>query len=63
MNAMTVKVEVVCIGNELLIGKKENTNAFWLTKQILRLGANLTRVTVIQDIVEEIADTINEAIS
>ncbi len=63
MNALTVNVEVICIGNELLIGKIENTNATWLAKQISRLGANLTRVTVIQDIVEEIADTINEVVA
>jgi nicotinamide-nucleotide amidase len=60
---VTVNVEVICIGNELLIGKIENTNASWLAKQITALGANLTRVTVIQDIIPEIAKTINEVIA
>jgi nicotinamide-nucleotide amidase len=59
--ALTVTVEVICIGNELLIGKIENTNVGWLAKQITQLGANLTRVAVIQDIVQEIAATINES--
>jgi nicotinamide-nucleotide amidase len=63
VNAVTVTVEVICIGNELLIGKIENTNATWLAKQISRLGAILTRVTVIQDIIEEISNTINEVIA
>jgi nicotinamide-nucleotide amidase len=63
VNAVTVNVEVICIGNELLIGKIGNTNATWLAKQISRLGANLTRVTVIRDIVEEIADTVNEVLA
>jgi nicotinamide-nucleotide amidase len=58
---LTVKVEVICIGNELLIGKIENTNTGWLAKQITQLGANLTRVTVIQDSIQEIAATINES--
>lgn len=61
MTALTVTVEVICIGNELLIGKVENTNAGWLAKQITQLGANLTRVTVIQDIIQEIAAAINES--
>jgi molybdenum cofactor synthesis domain-containing protein len=63
VNAVAVNVEVICIGNELLIGKIENTNATWLAKQISRLGVYLTRVTVIRDILEEIADTVNEVLA
>jgi nicotinamide-nucleotide amidase len=55
-----VDVEIICIGNELLIGKIMNTNAHWLATQTTQLGANVTRITVIQDIVQEIAKTINE---
>jgi nicotinamide-nucleotide amidase len=58
---LSVEIEIICIGNELLIGKIENTNAYWLTKQITILGANVTRITVIRDIVEEIARCILEA--
>ncbi len=54
-------IEIICIGNELLIGKIMNTNAHWLATQITELGATVTRITVIQDIVEEIGRTINEA--
>jgi len=54
-------IEIICIGNELLIGKIMNTNAHWLATQTTQLGANVTRITVIQDIVEEIGRTINEA--
>jgi len=59
---MTVDIEIICIGNELLIGKVKDTNAHYLAKQATTLGANVKRVTVIQDIIEEIAKTINEAI-
>jgi nicotinamide-nucleotide amidase len=57
---LTVDVEILCIGNELLIGKIMNTNAHWLAQQITASGANVRRITVIQDIVEEIERAINE---
>ena len=60
---MTVNIEIICIGNELLIGKVKDTNAHYLAKQATQLGANVTRVTVIQDIIEEIANAANEAIA
>jgi len=40
-----------------------NTNAHWLAQQLTTLGASVRRITVIQDIVEEIADTINETVA
>lgn len=58
---LVVDVELICIGNELLIGKIENTNAHWLAKLVTRLGANLKRITVIPDDVEGIAACILEA--
>jgi nicotinamide-nucleotide amidase len=61
--AMASDIEIICIGNELLIGKVKDTNAHYLAKQITKLGANIKRITVIQDNVEEIAKTINEAIA
>jgi molybdenum cofactor synthesis domain-containing protein len=61
-NAMSVEIEIICVGNELLIGKIQNTNAYWLTKQATQLGANVKRVTVIQDIIEEIGKCTVEAI-
>jgi nicotinamide-nucleotide amidase len=60
---MTIDLEIICIGNELLIGKIKDTNAYYIAKQATHLGANVKRLTVIQDIVEDIAKTINEAIA
>ncbi len=60
---MNVDLEIICVGNELLIGKTLNTNAHWLGKQATLLGVNVKRITVVQDIVEEIANVICEAIS
>jgi molybdenum cofactor synthesis domain-containing protein len=56
-------MEVICVGNELLIGKIPNTNAHWLAKQATQLGVNVKRVTVVQDLIEEIAHCICEAIT
>ncbi len=55
---MTVDMEIICVGNELLIGKTLNTNAHWMGKQATNLGANVKRITVVQDIVDEIAKVI-----
>lgn len=59
---MTVDLEIICVGNELLIGKTVNTNAHWMGKQATNLGANVKRITVVQDIVDEIAKVICEAV-
>jgi len=60
---MTIDVEIICVGNELLIGKTLNTNAHWLGRQVTVLGANVNRITVVQDIVDEIASVVCEVIS
>ena len=57
---MTVELEIICVGNELLIGKVINTNAYWLGKQATNLGVNVKRITVVQDIVDEIAKAVRE---
>ncbi|HEX9318949.1 MAG TPA: molybdopterin-binding protein [Nitrososphaeraceae archaeon] len=48
------KVEIVCIGNELLSGITLNTNANWMCKKITRIGGLVTRVLSVRDDVKEI---------
>ncbi len=60
---MTVDLEIICIGNELLIGKVKDTNAHYLSKQATQLGANVKRITVIQDTIPEISSAVCEAIA
>lgn len=55
-------IEILSVGNELLIGKITNTNAQWLAKRITTTGLNVTRITVIGDDVNEISKTIKEAL-
>ncbi len=59
---MTRNIEVICVGNELLIGKTLNTNAQWIAKQATHLGITVKRVSVVADDANEIADTIREAL-
>jgi molybdenum cofactor synthesis domain-containing protein len=59
---MAVDMELICVGNELLIGKTLNTNAHWLSKEATILGVNVRRITVVRDLVEEIAKVICEVL-
>ena len=59
---MTLSMEIVCVGNELLIGKTLNTNAQWLSKRANAVGVAVKRVTVVADEVEEIASAVREAL-
>ncbi|MFX1466390.1 MAG: competence/damage-inducible protein A [Promethearchaeota archaeon] len=53
---MTVNIELLFTGNELLIGKTLNTNAQWLAKRIYSLGAQVTRMANVMDDLQEISD-------
>jgi len=55
-------VELVCVGNELLIGKISNTNAQWLADRIVRLGGKVSRETTVRDDLDEISSSIREAL-
>jgi molybdenum cofactor synthesis domain-containing protein len=59
---MTHHIEILCIGNELLIGKITNTNAQWLAKRITNLGLAVNRITVASDDVTEISNLIKEVL-
>jgi molybdenum cofactor synthesis domain-containing protein len=57
------QIEIVCVGNELLIGKTLNTNAAWMAKRATSLGMEVKRITMIADDVDEIAKATTEALS
>ena len=58
-----MNIEIVLIGNELLIGKIQDTNGQWVIDQIRPFGIEVTRITTIKDDLSEISSTINQAIS
>jgi molybdenum cofactor synthesis domain-containing protein len=55
--------EIICLGNELLIGKILNSNAQWLAKNVTSLGGTVQRITVVGDDIEEIAVVLQEALT
>jgi nicotinamide-nucleotide amidase len=59
---MADNIEIICVGNELLIGKTLNTNAQWLAKRITTVGLSASRITIVGDDVDEISSAIREAV-
>lgn len=59
---MTCTIELLSIGNELLLGNTINTNASWLAQQITSTGGTVTRITVLPDTLEGISEGIKEAL-
>jgi nicotinamide-nucleotide amidase len=60
---MNKDMEIICIGNELLIGKTLNTNAHWIAQQATALGIRVNRITVVADEITEIANALSETIN
>ncbi len=57
-----VTVEIFVIGNEILIGEIQDTNTYWLCKEINSLGGYVARVTVLRDISGAIAAEVQAAL-
>lgn len=57
-----MKVELINIGDELLIGQTVNTNASWLGSFFAEKGVRLYKTTVITDEQEDILDQLDAAI-
>ena len=51
---------IVTVGDELLVGDTENTNATWLCGRLDDRGVSVRRVSVVPDEVAEIARVVNE---
>lgn len=60
---MTCTAELLCVGNELLVGKTTNTNATWLAEKITALGGSVKRVTTVEDCVNEIKVATEESLT
>jgi len=56
-------VELLIIGNEILIGKTLDSNSNWMAKRIARYGLQLNRITTIGDNLDTISSTILEIIN
>ncbi|MFX1419749.1 MAG: molybdopterin-binding protein [Promethearchaeota archaeon] len=50
-------IELLMIGNEILIGKTQDTNSNWMAKRITKYGHQVKRITTIGDDVDTISTT------
>lgn len=57
-----MRVEIISIGDELLIGQTINTNASWMGQELSRRGAFVTRVITISDKVEDIRNAFDSGL-
>lgn len=60
--AEPVAVEIVAVGNELLLGDVLDTNSHWLCRRFTGLGARVRRVTVVGDEEATIAGVVRDAL-
>ncbi|WP_049985056.1 competence/damage-inducible protein A [Halobellus rufus] len=51
---------IVTVGNELLAGDIENTNATWLSERLTARGVDVARILVVPDETSVVADTVRE---
>ena len=58
-----MKVEVICIGDELLIGQTINTNATWIGAEFVKQGVKVEFCTVTKDIKSDIVNAIDLALT
>ena len=55
-----MNVEIISIGDELLIGQTINTNASWIGKALSNIGANIVKTVSIADQKNEILDSLKD---
>ena len=51
-------IELFSIGTELVLGQIQDTNAHWIAQQILQIGGELRRVTMLRDNAEEMSEAL-----
>ncbi|MDA4126006.1 MAG: molybdopterin-binding protein [Thaumarchaeota archaeon] len=57
-----VRVEMLAVGKELLIGRTLNTNAHWLGKRMARMGSMLKMIVTVDDDLKEISSSLKTAL-
>ncbi|MBR8536198.1 competence/damage-inducible protein A [Carboxylicivirga sediminis] len=58
-----MNVEIITIGNELLIGQVVDTNSAWMGQHLNEEGFDVIRITSIQDTADAITAALSEAVS
>jgi nicotinamide-nucleotide amidase len=57
------KIDCLCVGKELLIGKTVNTNGNWIGSRLFRIGTMLDRILVVTDSLVEIRTGLEELLA
>ena len=55
-------IELFSIGTELVLGQIQDTNAHWIAQQILQIGGELRRVTMLRDNADEMHEALDSAV-
>ena len=56
-------IEIITIGDEILIGQIVDTNSAWMSVQLNKAGFPISQITSVHDDEEQILNTLNRAIS
>lgn len=57
-----MKAEIICIGDELLIGQTVNSNAAWMGQELNKIGIDVYQVSTISDDKNHIVDALKDAL-
>ena len=58
-----MNLDIISIGDELLIGQTLNTNAFWMSKQLNAIGFTIRQKITIADTEEAILSALELSLS
>lgn len=59
---MSASIEIIAIGNELLLGIVPDTNTHWLCSQMTGLGGRVERCSILRDGRQAIGDALQQAV-
>lgn len=57
-----VSIELITVGDELLIGQVVDTNSAWLGRELGNVGAQVDRIVSVHDVADDIQDAVQAAI-
>jgi len=58
-----MKVEIICIGDELLIGQTVNTNASWIGTEFMNYGVKVEYSSIVKDVRLDIINSLDLALN
>lgn len=63
IKAAEMNVEIIVIGDELLIGQVTDTNSGWIARELNHIGWEVTEITTVRDRAREITDALDSSFS